>query len=388
MSDILIIGAGPVGSFTARALATKGYRVTVLEKRSRLGDPVCCAGIISPDCLGVLGGKEFPVLNSFEGARVFSPAGQTLELKRSRVQAVALDRGMMDMKLAEQANLAGARYVFGYKASHIETDDSGVNVYADSRQETCYRAQLLLIAAGFNPVLTNKLGMGKPADFATGVQARVEIKPSLPLCIFTSNNFAPGFFSWLEPLGDGSALAGLLCRKNAAVGFARYIKYLLNHGFITSAEKPQFRGVSLSPLSKTYSNRMLVLGDSAGQVKPITGGGVFYGLKGARCAISQAEKAFATGDFTASSLAGYQNGWKTVLGKDIQLGQIRRKIYEKLSDHQIDKAFRAVARNGLADRLAANNDLQFDDHGRVVLKILKMPAFYQTVGMTLLPELK
>ncbi|MFA7179348.1 MAG: hypothetical protein WC075_05430, partial [Dehalococcoidales bacterium] len=115
---------------------------------------------------------------------------------------------------------------------------------------------------------------------------------------------------------------------------------------------------------------------------------VFYGLKGARCAISQAEKAFATGDFTASSLAGYQNGWKTVLGKDIQLGQIGRKIYEKLSDHQIDKAFRAVARNGLADRLAANNDLQFDDHGRVVLKILKMPAFYQTVGMTLLPELK
>lgn len=377
-----------MGSYAARALASRGYRVTVLEKRSRLGGSVCCAGIISPACLDMLGGKVFPVLNSFKEARVFSPAGQTLELKRSSVQAVALERGMMDCQLAEQADLAGARYVFGFKADHIKADDSGVAVYTDSSQKPCYRAQLLLIAAGFNPILTNNLGMGKPSDFATGVQARVEIKPSLPLCIFTNSNFAPGFFSWLEPLGDGSALAGLLSRKNAAAGFAKYIKYLLNQGFITSAAKPQYRGVSLGLLSKTYSNRMLVLGDSAGQVKPITGGGLFYGFKAAQLAISQTEQAFKKGNFTASSLAGYQKGWSSMLGKEIRFGRFGRQMYEKLSERQLEKAFRAVARTDLASKLAANDDLRFDDHGQVVLRIFKMPAFYQTVGLTLLPALK
>ncbi|MDD5487178.1 MAG: FAD-dependent oxidoreductase, partial [Dehalococcoidales bacterium] len=55
ISDILIIGAGPVGSYTASKLAKQGYKVDVLEKRTALGAPVCCAGIISPKCFDKLG---------------------------------------------------------------------------------------------------------------------------------------------------------------------------------------------------------------------------------------------------------------------------------------------------------------------------------------------
>ena len=387
-SDILIIGAGPVGSYTARRLARQGYKVTLLEKRPDLGGPVCCAGIISPDCVKLLEGEDLPVLNAFSGARVYSPNGQVLELKRNSVQAVALDRGLMDLKLAERAGAAGAACVFGIKATHIKADDTSVTVYTNDNRSNVYRGRLALITAGFNPALTSSLGMGIPADFAVGVQARVEMKAPLPLCIFTSKLFAPGFFSWLEPLEDGTALAGLLCRKNAAAAFLKFINYLKEEGFIISAGKPQYRGVSLKPIPKTYSDRLLVIGDAAGQVKPITGGGIFYGLKAAECAISQIEQAFEHGDFTSANLAGYHIKWKQSLGRDIKLSRLARHAYEKLSQRQIDKAFATIVRTRLVEKLTGDDNLKFDEHGSVVLKIIRTPAFYRACVSTLIPWIK
>lgn len=385
MEDVLVIGAGPIGSYTARALARQGYRVTVLEKRPYLGSPVCCAGIISPQCAKMLNLEKLPTLSSFSGARIFSPRGRTIELERSSTQALAVDRGFLDLAMAESAQSAGAKFIFGSKASRVEAGKEDITVYTDNNSMPSFKSRLVVVAAGFSPRLTAALHLGKPADFAIGAQAQVEIPGSMPLTVFTSGFFTPGFFSWLEPLGNGIALAGLLCRKNTATHFNRFLHYLKETSQIISTGKPQYRGVSLKPLSRTHGDRVLVIGDAAGQVKPITGGGIFYGLKAADCAVNIIRSAFKQGDFSARELAGYQKEWKKVIGRDIRLGRLARNIYEKLDERRIENAFNAIIHSGLAQKLSEDESLRFDDHGSVVLKIIRTPAFYRTVASIMAP---
>jgi digeranylgeranylglycerophospholipid reductase len=385
ISDILIIGAGPVGSYTASELAKQGYKVDVLEKRTALGAPVCCAGIISPKCFDKLGIPGMPVLNRFKTAQVFSPQNQILDLKRPSVQALALDRGLLDLEMAEIAIKNGARFHFGIKASHVTQNDSDIAVFTHGADSSPYRGKVLLVTAGFNPLLTAGLNLGKTGDFTIGAQSKVALNTAQPLSIFTSPLFAPGFFSWLEPLGDGTALAGLLCRKNAARHFEYFLEYLKGSGLILSSDRPLYRGLSLAPLKRTYADRLLVIGDAAGQVKPITGGGIYYGLKAADCAIEQIHHVFAHGDFSREALSGYQKAWKAEIGQDIRLGRMARRVYEKIDARRLESAFTCAIKTRLFDRLADDSELKFDDHGKVMLKILKTPAFYRVLASLLVP---
>jgi len=386
LSDIIIIGAGPVGSYTARVLAGKGYNVTVLEKRSSLGEPVCCAGIISPDCFDQLD-VNIPLANSFCGAQVYSPLGQVLELRRPSVQAVVIDRGLLDSAMAESASRSGATFKFGVNVKRIDIDDCGATVHAENNA-VVHRGQVVIIATGFNPLFTTSLNLGSPDRFAVGVQARVNLASSQPLSIFTSYDFTPGFFSWVVPIENGTALAGLLSRKNAARNFKTFIKHLKDSGTIAAAEQPCYRGVNLSLLGRTYGQRMIVIGDAAGQVKPVTGGGILYGIKGAGCAIDTVEQAFEQGKFNAGSLSGYKRKLKKVLGRDIRLGQLARKAYEKLDECRIESAFSAAVKTGIVDKLSNDEQLKFDDHGAVMLRLMKTPAFYKMFGSILMPPRK
>ncbi|MBN1369279.1 MAG: NAD(P)/FAD-dependent oxidoreductase [Dehalococcoidaceae bacterium] len=385
MQDILIIGAGPAGSYTARHLANLGFKVTVIDKQPGLGNPVCCAGIISPECIDMAGIGQSPVIRRLNSARVFSPMGQTLNLYRNGTQAVTVDRAQMDRLMTEKAIEAGAEYIPGKKVTGIEFDNDRVKLMAGSKSRLKIEGRMLVMAAGFNPALTAAAGLGKVADFAVGAQVRVETEEATELKVFLSSRFAPGFFAWLEPLQNGEALAGLLARKNAFAYLEAFIEHLKKSKGTRLAGKPEYRGVSLAPLRKTYARRVLVTGDCAGQIKPLTGGGVYYGLKAAEAAVKTINTAFQNGDFSASALAGYQRLWQNMFMKDIRFSRFGRRIIESFSDRRMEKAFTAVMRAGLVEKLAGDENLRFDHHGKVVMRALAEPAFYRAFFATVLP---
>jgi len=384
MRDILIIGAGPVGSYAARRLAGLGFKVTVIEKQPRLGNPVCCAGIISPECLEMAGVGQSPVVRQLNKACVYSPEGRTLQLSRSRIQALTVNRAAMDQLMAEKAIEAGAEYILGEKITGIEIALDRVKLSADGTSRFNIEGRMLIMAAGFNPALTSEAGLGKVNDFTIGAQVMVTAEKVTELKVFLGSRFAPGFFAWLEPLDNGQALAGLLARKNASAFLEAFISHLKNEG-VHPTGKPEYRGVSLKPLRKTYAQRILVAGDCAGQVKPITGGGVYYGLKAAEAAVQTANSALASGNFSASALADYQRLWQNMIMKDIRFSRFGRRVFESFSDRQMERCFAAAIRTGLVERLAKDETLRFDHHGKVVAKALAEPAFYRTLLAMVLP---
>ena len=119
MCDIAVIGGGPVGSHVAYKLAGMGYRVVVLEQREKLGEQVCCTGIIGKECVDSFAIDDHVILRWVNSARLFSPSGKSLRLWRQENQACILDRAAFDVAMAGRAQGRGVEYVFNSPVRHI-----------------------------------------------------------------------------------------------------------------------------------------------------------------------------------------------------------------------------------------------------------------------------
>ena len=125
MYDVIVIGGGPVGSQVAYRLAGMGYQVVVLERKERLGGPVCCTGIISQECVSTFAVDRSVILRQLNSIRLYSPSGSLLRLCWEEPQACIVDRVAFDMALASRARSVGAEYIFNrclvfrsYRTSH------------------------------------------------------------------------------------------------------------------------------------------------------------------------------------------------------------------------------------------------------------------------------
>ena len=150
------------------------------------------------------------------------------------------------------------------------------------------------------------------------------------------------------------------------------MSWLLAQGKIVSVEvELSYGGIPLKPLAKTCGERLIVVGDAAGQVKPTSGGGIYYGLLCADIAANTLQRALGSNTLSANSLADYERGWKRKLGRELRIGYWARKVYERLSDGQIDKVFDIIRSYGVDEALLKREELSFDWHSEVILRLLQ-----------------
>ncbi len=161
---------------------------------------------------------------------------------------------------------------------------------------------------------------------------------------------------------------------------------MLAQGKIASAEVDlSYGGIPLRPLARTYGDRLMVVGSAAGQVKPTTGGGVYYGLLCADMAANSLHQALKRDALSAKHLANYQREWQKKLGRELKVSYWARRFYELLSDKQIDNIFDIIDSNGIDEALLKADDLSFDWHGPVVLRLIGHQALSKAVKAMKLP---
>jgi len=220
------------------------------------------------------------------------------------------------------------------------------------------------------------LGLGEPSAYAVGVQALVRTEGLDEVEVYVGRDVAPGFFAWLVPTQPGYALAGLLVRKNGPERFDRFISARRAEGKITEpVDKPACWGIPLRPLSKTYADRVLVVGDAAGQVKPTTGGGIFYSLLASEVASGALDQALCEDTLTANRLGAYQKEWKSLLSNELEVGYSARRVFEYLGDSQISSLIHQASKNGFIAELAGSPDVSFDWHSSMIGKIMGHSTF-------------
>jgi len=376
--DVIIVGAGPAGSYIAYELASSGHDVAVFEEKSASGLNVCCTGIISTECFQSLNLGTDVILTKINSAKFFSPSGRCLRVQTEKVQAYVINRLLLDKALASKAQSQGAQYFFSSPVIDIipGKDSIQAETLCFGAREI-FSARAVVLANGFRPKLPRKLGLGKIKNFLVGAQAEIEAKNIDELEVYFGQEIAPGAFAWLVPTSTNKAYVGLLATSQAKLHLQKFLNNLSGQGRVTSREAEiEQKAIPLGTLARSYGDRVLVIGDAAGQVKPTTGGGIYFGHLGAQIAAGVLDEALSSDNLTAGQLSRYQKQWKAKMGKELSRGYWARWAYTKLSDRQIERIFSMVDSNGMTESLLNSGNFSFDWHSRLILAVLRRSSAY------------
>jgi len=371
--NTIIIGAGPVGSYLARKLTRLGYKVLVLDKKITAGQDICCTGIVSKECLDLMHIDKNLIMRQANSARFLAPSGKPLRVWHSNKVAYIIDRSALNLAMADRAQESGANYLFDAQVTDIQAGTESVRVSANYReQKRLFEAETAVIATGFGSPLPGRLGLGEINDFVIGAQVEVNMTDPDEVEIYFDQILAPGGFAWLVPTRDNKGLAGLLTHHRPGQHLKKLLSTLKTKGKITSTEvTPGYGTIPLHPLPKTYTDRILVVGEAAGQVKPTTGGGIYYGVMCADIAADILHQAFQDHDFSESRLAPYQKRWRARLGKELRVGYWAHRLYNRFNNQQIERLHNLINKNGIPQFIAELDDLYFDWQSKLILKTLK-----------------
>jgi digeranylgeranylglycerophospholipid reductase len=372
--DVAIIGGGPIGSRVAFNLAEKGYQVEVFEKRVDIGEKSCCTGIISQECISRYNIPLEIIYRPVNSAKIFSPSGKFFRIYRPDTQASIVNRRAFDYLLANRAKDQGAKYSLASAAEKITTlSDKVIIECAEQGNTRQIEAKAVVLATGFNALLPKHLGFKPPNYFTTGVQAEVETINIEEVEVYLNQNTAPGFFAWLVPISAHKSLAGMMTRQSPGWHLRNWINALASEGKVIHRELAiRYSGIPLKPAERTFGDRLLIVGDAAGQVKPTTGGGIYFGLICADIAADTLHNALNYGDLTSRMLARYEKEWRKILAKELQQGLFARRLYERLNNQQIEFIHSTCKLSGIVELIIKEPDLSFDWHSGLMLKVLKL----------------
>jgi flavin-dependent dehydrogenase len=170
-------------------------------------------------------------------------------------------------------------------------------------------------------------------------------------------------------------LVGLLTHHNPGQNPGELITALHKKGkIILDSPKINYGGIPLKPLRRTYGDRILLVGDAAGQVKPTTGGGLYFGLICADIAAESLHNALISGNLSSASLSIYEKKWRRKLGHELRTEYFIRRCFEHMSDKQIEGLFARIKKDGIADSLLQAENVSFDWHGGLLLKAMRLGA--------------
>ena len=392
-SDIVIIGAGPVGSYAAMHLARAGVETTVFEEHPQVGYPSHCAGHISIRSLKAMGFYPLPdgvEENSFRAANFYSPQGTRFSLHLSQPVTVAINRARFDQQLAAEAERAGAHFELNSRVQSLIVQDGsvkGVTVERDGRQMQV-SSKFVLDAEGVSSRLLRQAGLKalKPEGLVCAVEAEVEGVRDVQLDaveVYLGGGYASGFYGWLIPRRDGTAKLGLATNKGNPRSClnALMTKHPVATKQLVSAKIKQvsYHAITLGgPIPKTYGDGFLAVGDCASQVKPTTGGGVIFGLTCAKIAAETTAQAIQQGDTSAAALQAYQRRCRDILSFDFTVMLRLRRFLNTLSDEKLDEMLRVCGKLGVDRALGGETEVDFQ--GKMLLKAAAKPSMLAALG--------
>ncbi|MFO8010447.1 MAG: NAD(P)/FAD-dependent oxidoreductase, partial [Dehalococcoidia bacterium] len=347
------------------------------------GHKSCCTGIIGRECADLFDIDVDCVLREAGSARLFAPSGEFIRVSKPEPQAYIVDRILLDRSLARKAEEAGAELRLSSKVTRLSVNERGAELTVSRNGESLfYRGETAVIANGFASTFPHELGLGRIKKNIGGAQAVVRNFTLEEVEVHFGNKIAPGFFAWAVPVSAQQARVGLMAREKPGEYLRLFLSKLAHEGKTGDMETPfSYGGIPLKTLPRTYGDRALVVGDAAGQVKPTTGGGIYFGLLCADFAADCLESAFSASDFSRDSMALYEKMWRKKLGHELRIDSLARSVYNRLSDKRINDIFTIARDNNIHESLLASSYHSFDWHGELVLDGMKrLSPWWQLFG--------
>ncbi len=390
--DIVVVGGGPAGLDAARTAAEKGAKVLLVEKENEFGRKPCGGGLSSNGLrLSGLEPSERFVENVVEGFVVYAP-DESKYVKAENVEigeepGYVLDKRSFVYHLALSAADAGVDVWIRSPAIKLVFNDgfvTGVVVKRDLKDVVTVEAKVVIDASGYASRLSRDvLPQGKDYILIPAVQYKMtDVKvDDRFLYFYVGNEVAPEGYAWIFPTGRKTANVGIgVMRPGAKEWLDRFIA---RHPDIFRGSKIlKFESAAVPVgglIPKLVYNGLMVVGDYAGQVIPLTGGGNHSSMAGGKMAAEVAVAAIGEGDVSASRLSEYEKlyvggRW----GKRIRDSLRAMKAISKLSDNELNRLAELLDGKDIVDLANGINV------GRVAKKILSDPVLAAKLAIALL----
>src|SRR6267143_1365074 len=328
--DVLVVGAGPAGSVAAwhAQQAAPELDVVLLERDRAVGAPVRCA-----EGVGDAGLREFanPDAADWTSRRIssviFQAPDDTEVVLADCGLGWILDRTRFDAHLAAQAAATGVEVLVGAEATSMTRngDDRWHVRVMERGNETVYQARVVIGADGVETMVGRWAGLDTRVpsrdmeSCAQYVLQGIDFDPDAIYLQF-SDAIAPGGYAWIFPkaLGVPNVGLGLVALKTDGRNARQYLDAWIARRFPNGARTGYTVGgvIVHTTIKKTYADGVMIAGDAAHMINPLSGGGIVNAMKAGRLAGRGAAAAICAGDTSERRLSTYHDAWMQLLGDD------------------------------------------------------------------------
>ncbi len=353
--DVIVVGAGPSGSISAKTCAEKGLSVLLIEKRQEIGVPVRCAeGVSKKGLERFVKPDEKWIASEIERAEIISPSSHRVVLsaeKAGNEVGYVLERKVFDRYLAMLASRAGSNVLTKTSAVYIKRENGIVRVGIRSMgEEEELTAKIVIGADGVESRVAKWVGIDttlKLNEIESCVQylmTNIDFDPSTTY-FWIGKKYAPGGYIWLFPKGKDSANVGIgvmpaLAERDAKWYLDRFLKENFPEGEIVEVV---VGGVPVKgAIDTAVSDNVMLVGDAARHTDPITGGGIVNGMIAGYLAGLTAYEAVESGDFSERFLRRYDERWKAEFGESLVRNKKLQEKMLKLEDSVLDRLIESV----------------------------------------------
>ncbi|MCD6436152.1 MAG: NAD(P)/FAD-dependent oxidoreductase [Clostridiales bacterium] len=318
--DVVIIGAGVAGSNVGYLLGDD-FEVLTIERSKELK---LDSGIVSNKIFDLIRLPDNLIKLSISKMEFRSPSDKSFFFKSRRPFAYILKRlrfgKWLRNRLQKRSKIINSEFLsLRHRSNYVEVRIRDQKI----------KAKVLVGADGALSSVRNSLGI-LPPRIAFGVMMRGPKSKLKHPVVWFNKKYSNNFFAWFSPhneygLMDFGKIRERILNLSADLNLAPTDIYV----------RPIPIGVT-----KTYSKRVILVGDAAGQVKPMTGGGIIFSLLGSKIATDVVREFLGTGDFTL--FREYEKRWKRVLYNEIRVQLLLRSMYSTISNKKIDALFQGL----------------------------------------------
>ena len=367
--DLAIVGASLAGNYLCYLLSKTNLKIVVIEEHEEVGLPFQCAGIISQKLSKLINLPNKLILNRVNIAKIISPSGSFIKLSGADqpyiIDRIALDRFYYD-KAKNKKNIS---YYLGEKFKSFKyIRHNRIKFLLIETSKRKLKSTFLVGCDGPLSLVAKSFGIKNKTIPAIQIRTNAEFNENEAVMYFDPR--WKELFGWIVPEGNKIYRIGMACSKNLKKNFCIFLKKLR----INFAQRIDQQGglIPYRIMNKLAFDNVLLLGDSACQVKATTGGGIIMLLTAAKYAAICIQICFRIKKFSKSFIKKYYEiPCKSTIGKELKIHYLIRAVLKDFNDKDFARLFQIVKTSKIENLISIYGDMDFPK--TFILKLIKNP---------------